>query len=51
MLEIDEADLAGLPPRDRVFELLMRRFEALVPFRPGLRRLARDARRDPCVLR
>jgi AcrR family transcriptional regulator len=50
MLELDEADLAGLPPRDRVFELMMRRFEALVPFRPGLRRLARDARRDPCVL-
>ena len=50
MLEIDEADLAGLPPRDRVFELMMRRFEALVPLRPGLRRLARDARCDPCVL-
>ncbi len=50
MLEIDEADLAGLPPRDRVFELMMRRFEALVPFRPGLRRLVRDARREPCVL-
>jgi AcrR family transcriptional regulator len=50
MLGFDEAELAGLPPRDRVFELLMRRLEALVPFRPGLERLARGARCDPCLL-
>lgn len=49
MLAFDEAELAGLPPRDRVFELLMRRLEALVPFRPGLERLARAARCDPCL--
>ncbi len=50
MLSLDEVELAGLPPRDRVFELLMRRFEALVPFRPGLERLARGARCDPCLM-
>jgi AcrR family transcriptional regulator len=50
MLAVDEAELAGLPPRDRVFELLMRRLEALVPYRAGLARLARDARADPCVV-
>ena len=50
MLEVDEAELAGLPPRDRVFELLMRRLETLVPYRAGLRRLAGDARADPCVV-
>jgi AcrR family transcriptional regulator len=50
MLAVDEADLAGLPPRDRVFELLMRRLEALVPYRAGLARLVRDARADPCVV-
>jgi AcrR family transcriptional regulator len=50
MLAYDEAELALLPPRDRVFELLMRRLEALVPFRPGLERLARGARCDPCLL-
>lgn len=50
MLEIDEADLVGLPPRDRVFELMMARLEALVPFRPGLARLARAARGDPWVV-
>jgi AcrR family transcriptional regulator len=50
MLGVDEAELAGLPPRDRVFELLMRRLETLVPYRAGLRRLARDARTDSCVV-
>jgi AcrR family transcriptional regulator len=50
MLGVDEAELAGLPPRDRVFELLMRRLETLVPYRGGLKRLARDARTDPCVV-
>jgi ubiquinone biosynthesis protein COQ9 len=50
MLEVDEAELADLPPRDRVFELLMRRLETMVPYRAGLARLARDARADPCVL-
>jgi AcrR family transcriptional regulator len=50
MLAVDDAEIAGLPPRDRVFELLMRRLEALVPCRAGLARLARDARADPCVV-
>jgi AcrR family transcriptional regulator len=50
MLGVDEAELAGLPPRDRVFELLMRRLEALVPYRAGLKRLARAARTDPCMV-
>jgi AcrR family transcriptional regulator len=50
MLAVDEAELAGLPPRDRVFELLMRRLEAMVPYRAGLARLAREARTDPCVV-
>ena len=50
MLAVDDAELAGLPPRDRVFELLMRRLETLVPFRPGLERLAGAARCDPCLL-
>ena len=50
MLAVDEAELAGLPPRDRVFELLMRRLETMVPYRAGLARLARDARADPCLV-
>lgn len=50
MLEFDQAELVGLPPRDRVFELIMRRLDALAPFKAGLARLARDARRDPGLL-
>ncbi|MEM7022055.1 MAG: TetR/AcrR family transcriptional regulator, partial [Pseudomonadota bacterium] len=50
VLGIDQSELEGLPARDRMFELIMRRFDALAPFRPGLERLARDARRDPCLV-
>ncbi|MEI9988229.1 MAG: TetR family transcriptional regulator [Aliidongia sp.] len=32
-------------PRDRLFDVLMRRFDALLPSRDGLRRLTRDVRR------
>ena len=50
MLEVDRAELEGLPPRDKLFELIMRRLEAMAPHRQGLARLARDARCDPCIL-
>lgn len=50
MLAFDSAELEGLPPRDRAFELLMRRFDALGPFRAGLRRLAREAPGEPCAV-
>ena len=50
MLVIDQSELEGLPARDKLFELIMRRFDALAPFRAGLSRLAGDARRDPCIL-
>jgi AcrR family transcriptional regulator len=50
MLEVDRAELEGLPPRDKLFELIMRRLDALAPYRAGLARLARDTRRDPCIL-
>jgi AcrR family transcriptional regulator len=50
MLAVDRAELDGLPPRDKLFELMLRRLDALAPYRDGLARLARDARRDPCVL-
>ena len=44
MLTIDPEEMEGLPPRDRVFELMMSRLEAMAPFRPGLCRLMTDAR-------
>lgn len=50
MLAIDQRELAGLPVRDKLFELIMRRFDALARYRAGLTRLAGDARRDPCIV-
>jgi len=51
---IDEAVLAEPPaaeadehPRDRVFDLLMRRFDALRPHKPVLEALRRELPRDP----
>lgn len=47
MLAVDREELVDLPPRDRVFELIMSRLEAMAPFRAGLIRLSKEARRDP----
>jgi AcrR family transcriptional regulator len=49
MLAIDQMELVGLPPRDRVFELIMRRLDALAPFRDGLVRIEGDLRREPLL--
>ncbi|HZP18988.1 MAG TPA: TetR/AcrR family transcriptional regulator [Bauldia sp.] len=51
---IDEAVLAkgpaeGEEPRDRLFDIYMRRFDALQPYRAALRRLSASARRDPLL--
>lgn len=51
---IDAQVLAGGEPegstRDRLFELLMRRFDALRPYRPGLRAIIRDSVGEPTAL-
>jgi len=53
MRRIDLAVLEGpapdmeTGPRDRLFEVEMRRFDALAPHKDALRSLARSARRDP----
>jgi AcrR family transcriptional regulator len=51
---VDEAVLAAPPeaeaderPRDRVFDLLMRRFDALQPYRNALEAVRRDLPSDP----
>jgi AcrR family transcriptional regulator len=49
MLGVPPGELDDLPPRDRVFELIMRRLDALAALRPGVVRLMRDARGDPLV--
>jgi AcrR family transcriptional regulator len=52
--QIDEAVLAvgpdeddGESPRDRLFDVMMRRFDALTPYRSGLDSISRDLRADP----
>ena len=49
---VDEAMLAGGPsdgetPRERLFEVLMRRFEALEPYKDGVAAALRDGPGDP----
>jgi cation transport regulator ChaC len=40
-------DMAEEPPRERLFDVLMRRFEALAPYKEAVRSLMRSARRNP----
>lgn len=53
---IDRAALAGAPgeaaepPRDRLFDILMRRFDALQPHKPALGVILRDGLGDPLAL-
>jgi len=44
-----EADMAEEPPRERLFDVLMRRLEALSPHRAAIRSLMRSARRHPSL--
>ncbi|PWC39704.1 hypothetical protein TSO352_06235 [Azospirillum sp. TSO35-2] len=37
------------PPRDRLFDVMMRRFDALRPFRDGLRAVVRDLPGEPAT--
>ena len=43
-------DLAGEPARERVFDVMMRRFDALAPYKEALRRIFRDLQYDPLSL-
>lgn len=42
-----EADMAEEPPRERLFDVLMRRLETLAPHKEAIRSLMRSARRHP----
>jgi AcrR family transcriptional regulator len=44
-----DADLAEEPPRERLFDVLMRRLEALAPHRTAIKSLMRSARRHPSL--
>jgi AcrR family transcriptional regulator len=52
---VDQAALAVAadgtePARDRLFDVLMRRFDALAPHRPALRSILRDSFGDPAAM-
>jgi AcrR family transcriptional regulator len=55
LAEVDRAVLDGTvpgqggSPRDRVFDALMRRLDAMQPHRAGILRLLEDIRRDPLL--
>ena len=43
-------DLAGEPARERVFDVMMRRFDAMAPYRRALRRIMYALRQEPLAL-
>ncbi len=47
VLEETTDDLAGEPARERIFDVLMRRFDALEPYKEALRRIFREIQYDP----
>jgi AcrR family transcriptional regulator len=47
VLSGSDADMAEEPARERLFDVLMRRLEAMVPYREAIRSLIRSARRNP----
>lgn len=51
-LVMEEAtdELAGEPVRERMFDLVMRRLDALAPYKAGLRRIAPAIRSDPLAM-
>jgi AcrR family transcriptional regulator len=49
VLEGSDADMADEPPRERLFDVLMRRLEELSPDRAAIRSLMRSARRHPAL--
>jgi AcrR family transcriptional regulator len=44
-----DADIADEPPRERLFDVLMRRLEAMAPDKAAIRSLMRSARRHPSL--
>jgi len=47
VLAAGNGDMADEPPRERLFDVLMRRLDVLAPHKPALRSLMRSARRNP----
>jgi AcrR family transcriptional regulator len=49
VLAEDSGDLADESPRERLFDILMRRLEAMAPYREGLREVSAWLRREPAA--
>ena len=49
VLDGGEADVTEEPVRERLFDVLMRRIEALAPYKEAVRSLIRSARRNPSL--
>ena len=49
VLDGTDAETAEEPARDRLFDVLMRRLEALAPYKAAVRSLLRSARRSPSL--
>lgn len=49
VLEGATADMAGESAHDRVLDVMMRRFDALEPYREGMRSVAKAVRTDPAL--
>ncbi len=45
-----DADIEDEPLHDRLFDIIIRGFEQLQPYRAGIQKLARDIRHDPATL-
>jgi AcrR family transcriptional regulator len=47
VLDGGDADMAEEPPRERLFDVLMRRLELMTPYKEAVRSIIRSARRNP----
>lgn len=47
VLDGGDGDMSDEPPRERLFDVLMRRIEMMEPYKAATRSLLRSARRDP----
>jgi AcrR family transcriptional regulator len=50
VLRGSDPDMAAEPVRDRLFDVIMRRLDALAPYRDGIAAVVRDLRREPAAL-
>ena len=50
ILRGSDGDMAAEPVRDRLFDVIMRRLDALAPYKEGLAAVARELPRDSCAL-